>query len=181
MVVLTTGMPARGGRHFETGIAHAMGKRIILVGDREHAFHHLAGIEITSAAELHAKLQAEAPVAALGGRQLAEGLARLCRLQRDFDATHFTATSANELEAKRAHIALHVTILAGKLARIEERLAHGVEDVSVLHEEVVPDLLVYAAQLANLYNVDLADAYLTRLASVVARDRRDVAAAPEAQ
>ena len=32
----------RGGRHFEAGYAHALGKQIWLIGPPEHAFHTLA-------------------------------------------------------------------------------------------------------------------------------------------
>lgn len=35
----------RGGRHVEFGIALALGKRIILVGHREHVFHCLPAVE----------------------------------------------------------------------------------------------------------------------------------------
>ena len=41
-VVLTTGAPARGGRHFETGYAFARRKTIVVAGPREHAFQQLA-------------------------------------------------------------------------------------------------------------------------------------------
>src|SRR4051794_28997199 len=44
VIELTTGEPGRGGRHFETGYAHAMGKPVVLVGPFEHAFHHLDGV-----------------------------------------------------------------------------------------------------------------------------------------
>ena len=40
-IVLTTGTPARGGRHFETGYAFALGKPIMVVGPVEHAFQYL--------------------------------------------------------------------------------------------------------------------------------------------
>jgi nucleoside 2-deoxyribosyltransferase len=46
VLVMTTGQRARGGRHFETGYAHALKKRILLVGVVEHAFHHLDGIDV---------------------------------------------------------------------------------------------------------------------------------------
>lgn len=35
-----------GGRHVEFGIAYALGKRIIVVGDRENVFHSLPGIKV---------------------------------------------------------------------------------------------------------------------------------------
>lgn len=46
VVVLTTGELARGGRHFETGYAHGLRKRVVLIAVVEHAFHHLEGIEV---------------------------------------------------------------------------------------------------------------------------------------
>lgn len=39
------GPPGRGGRHTELGIALALGRRVILVGPREHVFHCLPQIE----------------------------------------------------------------------------------------------------------------------------------------
>jgi nucleoside 2-deoxyribosyltransferase len=38
--------PPRGGRHVEFGIALALGKRIIVVGERENIFHHLPQVVI---------------------------------------------------------------------------------------------------------------------------------------
>jgi hypothetical protein len=35
----------RGGRHVEFGYAHALGKRLIIVGPREHVFHWLPNAE----------------------------------------------------------------------------------------------------------------------------------------
>ncbi len=51
-VVLTTGLPARGGRHFETGYAYARGKPIVIVGPVEHAFQRLATTVISDASQL---------------------------------------------------------------------------------------------------------------------------------
>jgi nucleoside 2-deoxyribosyltransferase len=38
--------PPRGGRHVEFGIALALGKRVIVVGERENIFHHLPQVEV---------------------------------------------------------------------------------------------------------------------------------------
>lgn len=38
--------PPRGGRHVEFGIAAALGKPIVVVGDPENIFHYLPGIDI---------------------------------------------------------------------------------------------------------------------------------------
>lgn len=46
----------RGGRHVEFGVALALGKRLVLVGPREHVFHTLAHVEQydTVAGAIHA-------------------------------------------------------------------------------------------------------------------------------
>lgn len=48
LVLMTTGEPARGGRHFEAGYAYASGKAVLVVGVAEHAFHWLPGVERTT-------------------------------------------------------------------------------------------------------------------------------------
>jgi hypothetical protein len=35
-----------GGRHVEVGMALALGRRVIVIGRREHIFHHLPEIEV---------------------------------------------------------------------------------------------------------------------------------------
>ena len=84
--------------------------------------------------------------------------------QQEFDINYFTgAVDAND---KRRHITFHVGILAGKLLRIEERVDHGAltdELQSMLVDEVIPDLLVYASQLATLAGVSLDETYRNRL------------------
>jgi hypothetical protein len=44
-VISFTGGGGRGGRHVELGLAIALGKRLVVVGPREHVFHTLADIE----------------------------------------------------------------------------------------------------------------------------------------
>lgn len=41
VINFTDGQPARGGRHVEFGYALALGKRLSIVGPREHVFHTL--------------------------------------------------------------------------------------------------------------------------------------------
>ncbi len=71
-------------------------------------------------------------------------------------------TGPQEKVAKRRHILLHLMILAAKLARFEERRDHDVELQDPI-EECGADLLVYAAQLAELADASLADLYERRL------------------
>ncbi len=49
-VVFTSGEFARGGRHFETGLAYGLRKRIFVVGPKEHAFHSLPNVEVVTPA-----------------------------------------------------------------------------------------------------------------------------------
>jgi len=84
--------------------------------------------------------------------------------QREFDIAYFSGAADDA--GKRRHVAFHIGILAGKLLRIEERADHGPipdEVYSVLVEEVIPDLLVYASQLAEIAGINLDDAYRSRL------------------
>ena len=84
--------------------------------------------------------------------------------QQAFDVNYFTGAADDA--GKRRHVTFHVGILAGKLLRIEERADHGPvpdEMYSVLVEEVIPDLLVYASQLAMIAGISLDDAYRSRL------------------
>lgn len=91
-------------------------------------------------------------------------LDELMSMQQAFDVDHFAG--AIDHEGKRRHIAFHVGILAGKLFRIEERADHGEvgdEIYSALIEEVIPDLLVYASQLAIITDSRLDEVYAARL------------------
>lgn len=52
--------PTRGGRHVEFGVALALGKRLIVVGQREHVFHSLPVVEVVATTkELFAALSSE--------------------------------------------------------------------------------------------------------------------------
>lgn len=95
-------------------------------------------------------------------------LSSVVDMQRVFDAKNFVGGAS--AEAKRRHILFHVGILLGKLARAEERADHGQEDFTIVVEEVVPDLVVYAAQLCDIFGVDLEHAYRDRLERVEARN-----------
>ena len=98
-------------------------------------------------------------------------LSSVVEIQRAFDAVNFVGGASPE--AKRRHIVFHLGVLLGKLARAEERADHGQEEFTVVVDEVIPDLLVYAAQLCDIFGVDLGHAYQERLASVQARNVRD--------
>jgi hypothetical protein len=95
------------------------------------------------------------------------GLKELQRMQEDIDSEWFTGgTTPDE---KRRHISFHLTILAAKAARLEEQADHGRLNLDILTSEVIPDLLVYAAQLSTLYGVDLAEALSRRHGEIKTR------------
>ena len=50
------GLPQRGGKHFETGYAYAIGKHVAVIGGIELLFHRLPGIALY--ADLEAWIQA---------------------------------------------------------------------------------------------------------------------------
>ena len=101
-------------------------------------------------------------------------LEQVMATQQEFDVDYFTG--AIDDAGKRRHVTFHVGILVGKLLRIEERADHGPipEDVSsVLVEEVIPDLLVFASQLAAIAGVSLDDVYRNRLQQLKIRYEGD--------
>jgi hypothetical protein len=73
-------------------------------------------------------------------------------------------------QGKTRHLTLHLAKLLGKIGTVAERREHSIEpDLTVLKEEVIPDLLYYALSLAEAHDVDLQSAFLNRLDSNRAR------------
>jgi hypothetical protein len=98
---------------------------------------------------------------------LEAALAGLRTLQEYQEVVEETAwVGPDEPSLKRRHVSFHLTIAAGKVARAEERHDHG-EDVGSVLEEVAPDLLIYAMQLASIRGHDLGSLYLQRVRSMV--------------
>lgn len=87
---------------------------------------------------------------------------KLQAIQQDYD-NEYWEVNYSEFEKIR-HITLHIWKLMGKLSAYCERKEHGVDQTQdVLKDEIIPDLLVYAAQLGNLMNVDVGDTFLKRI------------------
>lgn len=95
-------------------------------------------------------------------------LSNLREIQAVFDVDNFSG--ADTAEGKRRHIFLHLGKLLGKAAGIEEQADHGNLDTTLFKTDVIPDLLVYAAQLAELMDVDPNQAYIDRLRAVAERN-----------
>lgn len=65
------------------------------------------------------------------------------------------------------HSERHITKLAGKLATVAEMHDHGSPaDLTQLDSEVIPDLLIFAARLANTRGLDLAELFKARTAQL---------------
>lgn len=61
------------------------------------------------------------------------------------------------------HSERHIGKLMGKIATVAETYDHGeTPDLSQLDDEVIPDLLIFAARLANDRNIDLEEVFTAR-------------------
>lgn len=90
------------------------------------------------------------------------------KIQEDFDEKYFEIKDDFE---KLRHILLHLVKTTGKMASYCEVMEHGkVEpDSSQLVNEVLPDLLMHALQIANYYHVDLGKKYAERIQFIINR------------
>lgn len=80
---------------------------------------------------------------------------------KEFDKKYWVAPEGKV--GGTTHITLHLAKLLGKIGEVTERWDHGFNpDEDKIKEEVIPDLLIYAMQLAYLWDVDLESAYFKR-------------------
>ncbi len=62
------------------------------------------------------------------------------------------------------HTSFHLAKALAKISHVCEQDEHNIHvPSSVIVNEVIPDLLIYAIQLANLYDVDLDQKYIERI------------------
>jgi hypothetical protein len=93
-------------------------------------------------------------------------------LQRQCDELSFAINGRrfrNVTEAELlAHECFHLGKLVGKVSAVCEARQHGYPvTTDQIKHEVVPDLIIYALQLANLYDVDLDYELAERLSFVL--------------
>ena len=90
------------------------------------------------------------------------------KFQDDFDEKYF---EINQDFEKLRHILLHLVKTTGKMATYCEVMEHGKvkPDPSQLVNEVLPDLLIHALQIANYYHVDLGEKYAERIQFIINR------------
>lgn len=83
------------------------------------------------------------------------------KMQQDFDNEYFEINDGFE---KLRHTLLHLMKSTGRIATYCEAKEHGKSpDTNQMLHEALPDLLIYALQIANLYDINLGDAYEARL------------------
>ncbi len=95
----------------------------------------------------------------------------LQKIQQNFDEEYFEINCDFE---KIRHILLHLVKTTGKMASYCEVMEHGkVEpDSTQLVNEVLPDLLIHALQIANYYHVDLSKKYAERVQFIIERSNQ---------
>ena len=82
------------------------------------------------------------------------------RIQAAYDTEHWEHSPG---AATIAHSERHITKLAGKIATVAEMLDHNEQpDLTQLDNEVIPDLLIFAARLANNRGINLNEAFIKR-------------------
>lgn len=91
-------------------------------------------------------------------------LKELQKVQKKFDEEFLTyPNNQNEIEKIR-HLTLHLGKLLGKISTFCEASEHNRHtNKNQIKNEVMPDLLFYSLQLANLYHLDLEKYYIKRL------------------
>lgn len=91
----------------------------------------------------------------------------LQKFQQEFDAKYF---EINEGFAKIRHVLLHLVKTTGKMATYCEAIEHGRDyDSTSMINEVLPDLLIHALQIANHYNINLDEKYFERIQFIINR------------
>lgn len=92
--------------------------------------------------------------------------AELQKKQEEYDKKYWQIHGEFE---KIRHITLHIGKLVGKLSTYCEAREHGTEVSNAqIRNEIIPDLQVYAFQLANLLGENAGECYLRRLEELTA-------------
>ncbi len=102
-------------------------------------------------------------------------LAEAQQIQAMFDETNWDINGGFE---KLRHIFLHLSQSMGMIAKYVDVKEHGKEaNPSPLIDEVLPDLLLHALQIANLYDIDIGDKYRERIEFLIHRNKMNKQAA----
>lgn len=92
------------------------------------------------------------------------------KFQYEFDEEYFEINRDFE---KLRHVLLHLMKSTGKIAAYCEAKEHKNKEASPISmiDEVLPDLLIHALQIANLYEVDLGEKYEKRIQFIIERSK----------
>ncbi len=98
-------------------------------------------------------------------------LAEMQKAQSEFDEKYFEINGGFE---KVRHVLLHLVKTTGKMATYCEAKEHGKEipGPEQVINEVLPDLLIHALQLANYYGIDLEEKYGERIRFIINRSEK---------
>jgi hypothetical protein len=96
------------------------------------------------------------------------GTTNLCKLQKAYDEEAWEIQ--NPAWAKLRHVSIHLNIVSGRLATICERADHQqhAKQPSVLADEtdlaskIIADLTYHASQIAEVFQLDMADCIINR-------------------
>ncbi len=86
------------------------------------------------------------------------------KTQASYDSEHWTHKPGRETIC---HSERHIGNLMGKIATVAEMYDHGeTPNLRTLDSETIPDLLIFAALLANDIGIDLGKAFIARTESL---------------
>ncbi len=82
---------------------------------------------------------------------------------------------------KARHTYAHMGNLLGRLAKYVQEIEDGEADFSSkdIEQKVIPDLLVYSAWLADVFGVNIEEAYIRRISDNIKRLHKDKISAEE--
>lgn len=96
-------------------------------------------------------------------------LQELQEFQRRHDEGYHQDVMSFDRAKQIEHSTFHLAKLAGIFGTYCEKMHHGEEFDSAVMTERIPDILVFALKLANLFDLDLEQVYLDRLKRVEER------------
>src|SRR5438552_1503004 len=97
------------------------------------------------------------------------------QLQMQFDALYFDREYFRNDQnfEKLRHVLLHLMKTTGKISAYCEIQEHGNQgNRDELLDAALPDLYIYALQIANIFDIDLVSKYQQRLAFLAERNKK---------
>src|SRR2546428_5656386 len=99
-------------------------------------------------------------------------LHELQKVQQDHDMQFHKDVMSGDRAKQIEHCAFHLTKISGLFSTYCEKVHHGEPyDLDKLVSDRIPDILIFALKLANMFNQDLEESYLRRIKSVEKRGK----------